>query len=286
MDSTQWLQQYASWSFEDSLYSTRHRSHSQWPLWEPPVYQNSYLWYYPLVNGQRNVQLYNNSYLVGGHQQYVSDTDMWHIDSFMDPTSDLCGADTLQAAEETKVHTEEDWIQSGLSSSPEEEVAEVSGSLTFSFAESFFSNPFAVSFPGDLPCPTALTTQVPSDCTSSLDSSSDKGDVAITSTRTNRAPLRKEPSVNTIPTPASTVNTPSTLRGRVAKTKKESSFPTKYGPEIHFVDMADKKGAQRIRNTINSRKHRQNKLDKIRELEKKLADLEAEKSKWHQEVAS
>jgi len=46
--------------------------------------------------------------------------------------------------------------------------------------------------------------------------------------------------------------------------------------------MADKKGAQRIRNTMNSRKHRQNKLDKIRELEKKLADLEAEKDKWQE----
>jgi hypothetical protein len=44
--------------------------------------------------------------------------------------------------------------------------------------------------------------------------------------------------------------------------------------------MADKKGAQRIRNTMNSRKHRQNKLDKIRELEKKLADLVAEKHQW------
>jgi hypothetical protein len=44
--------------------------------------------------------------------------------------------------------------------------------------------------------------------------------------------------------------------------------------------MADKKGAQRIRNTMNSRKHRQNKLDKIRELEKKLADLVAEKDQW------
>lgn len=46
--------------------------------------------------------------------------------------------------------------------------------------------------------------------------------------------------------------------------------------------MADKKGAQRIRNTMNSRKHRQNKLDKIRELEKRLAGLEEEKGKWRE----
>ncbi|EHY54228.1 hypothetical protein HRR83_008197 [Exophiala dermatitidis] len=55
---------------------------------------------------------------------------------------------------------------------------------------------------------------------------------------------------------------------------------TNYGSGIHFVDMADKKGAQRIRNTINSRKHRQNKLNKIRELEKKLATCEADMKKW------
>ena len=46
--------------------------------------------------------------------------------------------------------------------------------------------------------------------------------------------------------------------------------------------MTDKKGAQRIRNTINSRKHRQNKLDRIRDLEKRLATLEAEKEKWQE----
>ncbi|EXJ84762.1 hypothetical protein A1O3_05434 [Capronia epimyces CBS 606.96] len=44
--------------------------------------------------------------------------------------------------------------------------------------------------------------------------------------------------------------------------------------------MADKKGAQRLRNTINSRKHRQNKLDRIRELEEKLAACEADRRKW------
>jgi hypothetical protein len=44
--------------------------------------------------------------------------------------------------------------------------------------------------------------------------------------------------------------------------------------------MRDKKEATRIRNTMNSRKHRQNKLDKIRELEKMLAASEAEKQQW------
>lgn len=61
---------------------------------------------------------------------------------------------------------------------------------------------------------------------------------------------------------------------------RPSGPSTMYRNEIQFVDMADKKGAQRIRNTMNSRRHRQNKLDKIRELEKKLEALEAEKDKW------
>ena len=66
---------------------------------------------------------------------------------------------------------------------------------------------------------------------------------------------------------------------------KPKQATTKYEREIHFVDMADKKGAQRIRNTINSRKHRQNKLDRIRELEKKLAASEAETQRLQAEAA-
>ncbi|ETI20873.1 hypothetical protein G647_07216 [Cladophialophora carrionii CBS 160.54] len=95
-----------------------------------------------------------------------------------------------------------------------------------------------------------------------------------------KADLDPDPFKSITP-PASTASTPATLGGGggVSKTKNGHS---RYGPQIHFVDMADKKGAQRIRNTMNSRKHRQNKLDKIRELEKKLADLVAEKDKWEQ----
>ncbi|KIV87313.1 hypothetical protein PV11_02868 [Exophiala sideris] len=74
----------------------------------------------------------------------------------------------------------------------------------------------------------------------------------------------------------SPMHTPSFVKA----TPSESKLPTtKYGQGIYFVDMTNKKEAQRIRNTINSRKHRQNKLDKIRELEKKLAASEAEKQR-------
>ncbi|KAI1610814.1 hypothetical protein EDD36DRAFT_466821 [Exophiala viscosa] len=66
-----------------------------------------------------------------------------------------------------------------------------------------------------------------------------------------------------------------------ASPSKTKQAPTKHGREFHFVDMRDKKEAQRIRNTINSRKHRQNKLDRIRELEKKLAASEAETQRLH-----
>jgi hypothetical protein len=164
--------------------------------------------------------------------------------------------------------------------------------MTFSFAENFFANPFAVSFPKDLPCPSGPTFQAPCGGVSmsmALSSAALKpgmSDTAAASPSATTVPCswqrKAEPdcfkSINITP-PASTASTPATLGGGVSKPKPKEGGST-YGPQIHFVDMADKKGAQRIRNTMNSRKHRQNKLDKIRELEKKLADLVAEKDQW------
>lgn len=49
---------------------------------------------------------------------------------------------------------------------------------------------------------------------------------------------------------------------------------------IHFIDHTDKKSALRIRNTRISRAHRDNKLKRIQDLEKKLAACEAEKAMW------
>ncbi len=286
LDSSQWVHQYWPRLLDNSQSSSRH---NRWPLWESPVYQNNYLRYNPLVhvnNGQRNVQSYNN-YPVNQLQQDVSFPGIWDVEPFTDPSSDFCGGDAVQAVEEAQFSMGEDWFQPGDAVPPGEELAEGSGGLTFSFAASFFANPFAVSFPGDLPCPSGTTLQMPTENTSSLNINPYKDDTPAPSVETKPAPLRKaDPITSTsIATPASTASTPSTLSGRVAKSKDKPA-PAKYGPEIHFVDMADKKGAQRIRNTMNSRKHRQNKLDKIRELEKKLAELEAEKEKWHQEVTT
>ncbi|KAK9386946.1 hypothetical protein V1515DRAFT_580644 [Lipomyces mesembrius] len=52
--------------------------------------------------------------------------------------------------------------------------------------------------------------------------------------------------------------------------------------EIHFVANADKKTARRIRNTVTAQCHRQNKVRRIRELEKLLDDCEVSKERWKQ----
>ncbi|RMZ77823.1 hypothetical protein DV737_g4128, partial [Chaetothyriales sp. CBS 132003] len=41
--------------------------------------------------------------------------------------------------------------------------------------------------------------------------------------------------------------------------------------QFHFIDMADRKGAMRIRNTRISRQYKENKVRRIAELESKLA---------------
>ncbi|EXJ55332.1 hypothetical protein A1O7_08259 [Cladophialophora yegresii CBS 114405] len=162
--------------------------------------------------------------------------------------------------------------------------------MTFSFAESFFANPFAVSFPGDLPCPSGPTFQASCGDMSTSAKAVQSGErdmaaspsAAVTASKTPRSSQKADTEADHfqfLTPPTSMASTPATLCGGGSVSKPKNG-PSKYGPQIHFVDMADKKGAQRIRNTMNSRKHRQNKLDKIRELEKKLADLVAEKDSW------
>jgi len=259
-------------------------------VWESPVYQN-YPRYRPLAHGnhgQRNFQSYNNSHLIGDYQQHASLASAWDVDSFQGVNHNVYNPDTIQALEPTTDSMEEEWFQPAAESSPGKESAGESGGVTFSFAENFFANPFAVSFPGDLPCPTGPHISSPSEYRSSLDFNPGKGGMAATpaAAAATPPPVQKTVPINYVATSASTVSTPSTLGGGVSKPKDKACAPSKYGPQIHFVDMADKKGAQRIRNTMNSRKHRQNKLDKIRELEKKLADLEAEKDKWQQKASN
>ncbi len=182
------------------------------------------------------------------------------------------------------------------------------------FPESFFLNPFAVSFPGDIPCPPSMSianfglASTPDDfggpSSELLDldqgprpandparlatSPPCVGSTTATTTPTitvsaNTMAPSKPPvclGVQFMPHGPSPLSTTSPPSAHPPKAKTPSKPSTRYGPQIHFVDMADKKGAQRIRNTINSRRHRQNKLDKIRELEKRLAASEAEKESW------
>lgn len=60
----------------------------------------------------------------------------------------------------------------------------------------------------------------------------------------------------------------------------EQSQETSSQRPIYFVDMTDKKAARRVRNTMASRKHRQSKLERIRELERSLAKCEDERTQW------
>ncbi|KEF55454.1 uncharacterized protein A1O9_08204 [Exophiala aquamarina CBS 119918] len=164
---------------------------------------------------------------------------------------------------------------------PCDPVEEIGVSITF--PEAFFMNPFAVTLPGDLPCLNPISMEQPDPVTSS---SSPAWTIypppPVQSGRVEKARPKSNPSSTTSRTSSPfhiVEQKPPPSTGDATK-KSSTDKPAKYGSQIHFVDMADKKGAQRIRNTMNSRKHRQNKLDKIRELESKLAALEEEKSTW------
>ncbi|KAJ9613196.1 hypothetical protein H2200_003137 [Cladophialophora chaetospira] len=282
--SSPWPAQYSSGLSRNSLSSSRHKNYFQWPVWESPVYQN-YPRYNPLAyvnHGQRNFQTYNNGHLVGDYQQYASLVGQQDVDPFEGINHNVYVPDTIQGLEAVTDSMEEEWFQPPAGSAPGEEPAEVLDGLIFSFSENFFANPFAVSFPGDLPCPTG-STPAPSGYGSPKDFSAGEKTMAAIPAATTPIVQKKGP-INSIATPVSTVSTPSSSGG-VSKPKDKTSAPSTYGPQIHFVDMADKKGAQRIRNTMNSRKHRQNKLDKIRELEKQLAELQAQKDKWQQRAS-
>lgn len=285
---------------DSSPYTSRHKNHhSQWPVWDPPVSQSSFPRFYPLVgpnhgDHQRNVQSYNDSPQLGDYH-----ADDWNVDSFdsLNANANVYDPALMRALEDAEQYMEEDSVAPVDVTSLGEDSEEACGpDITFSFAESFFSNPFAVSFPGDLPCPLApvQASDISSGSTSPSFSLSSKEGAAKTSPPITAAV--PTPHSFTTPdfvrfpsttSPKSIASTSATLNGGISKPAKAvtSAPTTKYGPQIHFVDMADKKGAQRIRNTMNSRKHRQNKLDKIRELEKKLAVLESEKQSWSQQQA-
>jgi len=274
---------------------SHHKNHQQGFGRDYPVYDSS-LRHYPLVNpDHRNVLHHNSNY---SNYEHVDATVLPEYDLFgcLDDVSsghDLC-SDFVQDARGPI------WNSPPVAEPSEEEAVEDLTSTTPGFPASFFMNPFAVSFPGDIPYPPAMSTAdsgittMPATATA-LDQRQTPSTLHQGSAVAGDAPSPLPPPAGTPSLPAASSlhrssatqsssripKSPSfTTAQRISKTTTDSS--TAYGSQIYFVDMTDKKGAQRIRNTINSRKHRQNKLDRIRDLEKRLATLEAEKEKWQE----
>lgn len=172
----------------------------------------------------------------------------------------------------------------------------VGRSLEITFPESFFINPFAVSFPGDIPCPPTMDIAArapdPEPVSRPVHASASGTSPGKPLTTGPVHSADTTPRISPTMPPAYSKISLTSQEGQIRGSTHHTSPPakttpskvkqptSKYGREIHFVDMRDKKEATRIRNTMNSRKHRQNKLDKIRELEKMLAASEAEKQQW------
>jgi len=291
LDSSPWVLQ-QSW-YRRACFGdySHHKNHQQGFGRDYPVY-DSHLRQYPLVNrDQRNVLYHNSNY---GH---VDPTVLPEYDLFgcLDDVSsnrDFC-PDFGQNAKEPI------WGSPPVAESSEEEAVEDSTSTTPGFPASFFMNPFAVSFPGDIPYPPAIstadsnTTTMPAIATvsdqtrtpSTLDQGPAVADDAPSSLLSASTPSLH--AASSLHMSSATQSSSKTLKPPSVATaqrisKKTTDSSTAYGSQIYFVDMTDKKGAQRIRNTMNSRKHRQNKLDRIRDLEKRLVALEAEKEKWQE----
>lgn len=254
------------------MFSTHHKDHQQWPVWDYTVY-NSYPRSLPLVSvpDQRNLPAYFDT-----NHDSLSAFD--NADLYQ-----LSGYDWQNVDFDDSFRMEDNSLDSTPSGkeAPCDPVEEIGVSITF--PEAFFMNPFAVTLPGDLPCPNPISMEQPDPV---KPSSSPVWTVYQPPPVQSGRVEKTRPKSNTSSTSSRTSSPfyivehkPSLSTGDATK-KSGTDKPVKYGSEIHFVDMADKKGAQRIRNTMNSRKHRQNKLDKIRELESKLAALEEEKSTW------
>jgi hypothetical protein len=282
----QWLSPYSARLLASS--SSPQDNYLRGPEWDYPVSQN-YFWSYPLVDAdnwhhQRNVQPNIHTSHQRGDYGAAFFQDALNVDDPLQVLDeDVFNKDTLPALQEATLSMRGSLSPPQPDPPGEETVGSHTGHLTFSFAENFFANPFAVSFPGDLPCPTGPTLAPIMDSSPCVSPPSDQASVDQTpGPSITPFSLPRMEACKPL-TPRSTVHTPSSLNNGVTKSKPKAAStqpPMRYGHQIEFVDMADKKEAQRIRNTMNSRKHRQNKLEKIRELEKKLAVLEAEKEKW------
>jgi len=257
---------------DTSVCSTHHKDHLQWPVWDYSVY-NSYPRSLPLVStpDQRNLPAYFDT--THDSLSAFNNADLYY----------LPGHDWQNVDFDDSFYMEDDSLDSTPSGKdvPCDLVEEIGVSITF--PEAFFMNPFAVTLPGDLPCPNPISMEQPDP----VKSPSSPAWTIYHAPPIQSGRVEKPRPKSTTSSTSSRISSPLHIvehkappsAGETAK-KSNTDKPAKYGSQIHFVDMADKKGAQRIRNTMNSRKHRQNKLDKIRELESKLAALEEEKSTW------
>ena len=276
MDSnSQWSLQQQSYRRVNSDSSSLHK-YQQWSSWDYPVYYSPPR-SYPLVSDdQRNVHSY--CYHSDTQSPYLQDPVL--LEHLEQPQN---VGDPYVCPEQGSLSAQGTWPQSHFEDATSAHEPMAARSVEITFPNSFFINPFAVSFPGDIPCPSTTAMSVPwMDCmppSARLDDANvSLGDRSMhvaemapsgpsaTMLSVSLAAQLDQPGGNPIPTAPPVEATP-------PKIKQPT---TKYGQGIHFVDMTNKKESQRIRNTMNSRKHRQNKLDRIRELEKKLAASEAE----------
>lgn len=284
MDSTPWLPTSASYRPANSANSSRHEYHLRWSGWDSPVSYNSHLRSQPLVhhdqrNGQSSSRKGINHPIPSPAYQDADLFDCFDHSRF----EELCQGIEQEGQEIDTSSPRPDAV------STEDPPGDIP--IADTFPESFFANPFAVLLPGDIPCPNTVSM-----AGFDFASTSAVGHASPTMEWKTPAPGSawpvKSSSTTASTSPAAGLTIHSVYPGgsprsqaavAVAQSPAIKSPPkssTKYASQIQFVDMADKKGAQRIRNTMNSRKHRQNKLDRIRELEKRLATSESEKDRW------
>ena len=200
------------------------------------------------------------------------------------------------------------------------------------FPATFFMNPFAVSFPGDIAVPQdfdhgsahfpdhweggAIPANGLYDYTASTDvdtrskSSNPSPQVAAVSLDhgsqssfpnipVSTAHRLAEHSSNTpspllkvthpTPSPTSTSTTPrqqtSSPKSAPMVSTPSTSAPSSGSGGFQFVDASDRKTITRLRNTIVSRKHRDNKVQRIKELERLLEERDREVEELKRKVA-
>ena len=147
------------------------------------------------------------------------------------------------------------------------------------FPVNFFANPFAVSFPDDLPCagaPAFGFGMPPPNPSTMATTNLDQGRVAATGAEQASAKQTKGKGPTSHPKPTSAGPSMSPMGKVPSLTMALSPLPLsqKSSPDgqFHFIDSTDKKSAVRIRNTRISRQHKANKVKRIAELEALLEE--------------